>query len=73
MDTVKIYYSHDAGWGFHPSAGVYTVEVPADVTECYVVGLLCILTGKLKWAKYCENHPEDDKPIVPEIVTWCRR
>ena len=68
-DLVTIYYSDDAGWGLNMYAGCHTVEVPVDVTDCYVAGLLCILTGKTQYAKYCENNPDDVDLVIPE---WAR-
>jgi len=63
---VTIYYDMTAGWSLDGSTGSLTVKVPRDTTDCYVAGLLCILTGKVKYAKYCENNPDDVSPVIPE-------
>lgn len=69
LGLVTIYYDNMAGWSLDGSTGMMTVQVPNDVTDCYVAGLLCILTGKTQYAKYCENNPDDIGPVVPE---WAR-
>ena len=66
MKLITIYYDEMAGWGTDGSTGMMTVQVPNDVTDCYVAGLLCILTGKTQYAQYCENNPDDISPVIPE-------
>jgi len=65
-EFITIYYDMTAGWSLDGSTGSLTVQVPMDATDCYVAGLLCILTGRIKYATYCENNPDDMSPVIPE-------
>jgi len=61
--NITIYYDNDAGWGVNGSCGNNTFEVPYDADEDMVVGILCVLTGKVKYAQYMINNPEDNKKV----------
>lgn len=72
MKTVTVYYDHTGGWcpDGDPDRWPYSIEVPADATDCYVAGLLCILTGATQYAEYCEEHPDDDNPVKDKCYDY---
>jgi len=61
--NITIYYDDTAGWGVDDCCGTKSFEVPYDADEDMVCGILCVLTGKTQYAKYCINHPEENKKI----------